>query len=71
MLVRVEMGVSYDHATSRIANSTNSGPPVQLAPFQAASKASKVNQTVSATDSAGSDDERSEGKFIPNGYTGA
>jgi hypothetical protein len=40
VLVRVEMGITYDHNTSRTAYSTNSRRgPIQLAPF-----ASKLNQ---------------------------
>ena len=65
VLVRVEMGVSYDHATSKTANSANSGRPIQLAPF-----ASKLNQTSSAIDFVGLDDERSERRLEPNRYTG-
>jgi hypothetical protein len=33
VLVCVEMGISYDHNTSRSANSANSGRPIQLTPF--------------------------------------
>jgi len=40
VLVRVEMGVSYDANTTWTVNSTNSGPPMQLSPF-----ISKLNQT--------------------------
>ena len=65
VLVRVEMGISYDNNTSRTANSANSGRPIQLAPF-----ASKVNQTTtSIIDIAGdySHEARSEGKLMrPN-----
>jgi hypothetical protein len=40
VLVRVEMGISYDRNTSRTVNSSNSGRPIQLTPFT-----SKLNQT--------------------------
>jgi hypothetical protein len=50
VLVRVEMGVSYDNNTSNTANSTNTGRPIQLTPF-----ATKLNQT-SIIDIAVSDD---------------
>ena len=30
VLVRVESGISYDHNSSRTANSMNSGRPIQL-----------------------------------------
>lgn len=73
MLVRVEMGVSYDHATSRTANSTtNSGRPIQLAPFASKFHQSSVIDDV-VTRGSGSDDPNdtfSERKLIPNRYTG-
>ena len=37
VLVRVEMGISYDHNTTRTVNSVNSGRPIQFT--------SKINQT--------------------------
>lgn len=59
VLVRVEMGVTYDHATSRTANSTNSGRPIQLAPF--ASKVRVDQTTSSVVDVAGSPDDPNDG----------
>jgi hypothetical protein len=59
VLVRVEMGVSYDHNTSRTALSTNPGRPIKLTQFT-----SKLNQT---TESDDPNDTRSERKLIrPN-----
>jgi hypothetical protein len=62
VLVRVEMGISYDHNTSRTVNSANSGRPIQLTPFT-----TKINQTT-VIDIAGDDphDERSERKLLSN-----
>ena len=63
VLVRVEMGISYDHNTSRTVNSANSGRPIQLTPFT-----SKLNQNSSVIDIADDKhDARSERKFMrPN-----
>ena len=62
VLVRVEMGISYDHNTTRTANSANLGRPIQLTPF-----ATKINQTT-VIDVAGDDpqDARSERKLLSN-----
>jgi len=62
VLVRVEMGISYDHNTTKTANSANSGRPMQLTPFT-----SKINQTT-VIDIAGDDahDTRSERKLLSN-----
>ena len=62
VLVRVEMGISYDHNTSRTANSANSGRPIQLTPFT-----TKINQST-VIDITGDDshDTRSERKLLSN-----
>ena len=61
VLVRVDLGISYDHYTSRTANSANSGP-LQLTTFTA-----KINQP-SFMDISEDDphDARSERKLISN-----
>jgi hypothetical protein len=52
VLVRVELGISYDNNTTKAVNSATSGRPIQLTPF-----ASKPNQTRSTIiDVPGSDD---------------
>jgi hypothetical protein len=66
VLVRVEMGISYDHNTSRTVNSTNSGRPIQLTPMTPFT--SKINQsTIRVVDGAGDDshDTNSERRLIP------
>ena len=63
VLVRVEMGISYD-AASRTANSTNSGRPIQLTPF------ASMPKLTTSMDVPGSDDLGSEIKLIPNRYRG-
>ena len=65
VLVRVEMGISYDHNTSKTVNSANSGRPIQLAPM-AAPFTSKLNQST-IVDGAGDDsiDTHSERRLMP------
>ena len=62
VLVRVEMGISYDHNTTRTANSANSGRPIQLTPFT-----TKINRTT-VIDIVGDDahDTNSERKLMSN-----
>ena len=59
VLVRVEMGISYDQNTSRTANSANSGRPIQLTPF------TKLNQSTIIDGGDDLQDARSERKLIP------
>ena len=64
VLVRVELGISYDHNTTRTAISANSGRPIQLTPFT-----SKINQTTSTVIDIGEDDPhdtQSERKIMTN-----
>ena len=65
VLVRVEMGITYDHNTSKVVHSTNSRRPIPLAPFT-----SKLNQSITI-DVEGhvsdySYDMRAESKLSPN-----
>ena len=56
------MGISYDHNTTRTANSANSGRPIQLTPFT-----TKINRTT-VIDIVGDDahDTNSERKLMSN-----
>jgi hypothetical protein len=62
VLVRVEMGITYDRNTSKTVHSTNSRRPIPLAPFPS----SKLNQSITI-DVDYSYDTRSENKLMsPN-----
>ena len=65
MLVRVEMGITYDHNTSKTAYSMNSRRPVQLAPF---GSNLKFNQNSMDVEARASEDPsfytRSESKMV-------
>ena len=62
VLVRVDMGISYDHNTTRTVNSANSGHPIQLTPFGL-----KINQsTIMEIAGDDSNDARSERKRMSN-----
>jgi len=63
VLVRVEMGISYDHNTTRTVNSANGGRPIQLTPFT-----TKINRTTVVDIAPGDDaqDAHSERKLLSN-----
>ena len=46
VLVRVAMGVSYEHNTTRTLNSMNSSRPIQLKPFASESNVGKSDSPV-------------------------